>query len=106
MKYIKKYENVEEPQVGDYVLMRTDSKNIDYRNFLKNNVGQIIEMESDFHMSVKYENVPIKFIKMGLFVWSSVEQEYYHTFNKRKMLVFSDNPNDLELKFQMRKYNL
>ena len=42
MKHLKSYESLNEPKVGDYVLMRTDSKNIDYKNFIRNTPGQII----------------------------------------------------------------
>lgn len=107
MKYLKSYENFKDkPKVGDYVLMRTDSRNIEYRNFLKNNIGQITNM-SDYLVTVKYENVPTNLIKLKIFNWNKSDGGfYYHTFNINKMLVFSDTPDDLELKIDTNKYNL
>jgi hypothetical protein len=114
MKYLKTHEqNSNEPQVGDYVLMgperwlSTDhfNKNMDYENFIKNNVGQITGL-STYLISVKYINIPIKLIKLKFFEWDSLEQEYIHTFNKKKLLVFSNTPDDLQLKLVAKKYNL
>ena len=43
MRYLKSFESFTEiPKIGDYVLMRTDVKNKNIQNFIKNNTGQII----------------------------------------------------------------
>jgi len=104
MKYLKTYEqNSNKPKIGDYVLMKTDSKNIDYRNFLKSNAGKIEYIMGNV-VYVLYKNIPIKLLKF--FNFNTFSQEYYHTFNENKILVFSDNPDDLELKLSANKYNL
>ena len=48
MKYIKKFENVEEPEIGDYVLMRLrpqSNYSPRYEEFIKNNIGEIVSKD-------------------------------------------------------------
>lgn len=85
--------------------MRTDVKNKNIQNFIKNNTGQIIYLSDNF-VDVKYKNIPIKILKTRFFIWNSTENEYCHTFNRNKILVFSNIPDDLELKLDTNKYNL
>jgi hypothetical protein len=49
MKYIKKYESNEEPQVGDYVIcdkMKIFSNDPDVREFISNNIGKCVSIDS------------------------------------------------------------
>lgn len=106
MRYIKTYEDINDrPKVGNYVLMRTDSKNIEYNNFIRNTPGVIVTISNTL-VVVKYENIPIKLIKLNLFEWTPRGEFYYHIFNINKMLVFSETPDNLEIEIDTNKYNL
>ena len=74
MKYLKPYklfENLNEPQIGDYVYCQEASGNNDDNigheidKFLENNIGQIIKKsdEGSWDFIVKYENVSEKLRK-------------------------------------------
>ena len=64
MKYLRTYENLqEEPQVGDYVICEEISRRpglsktwaIEFNNFLKSNIGQVVEDNyGDGTSSLKY----------------------------------------------------
>jgi hypothetical protein len=103
MKYIKKYENFDKvPKIGDYVLMRTDSKNIDFRNFLKNNFGQIVKIGNSL-VNVKYE------LSINKEIFYFFDLDCSRSFNKKKIVAFSDNLDDLKLQLQFpetSKYNI
>jgi len=47
MKYLKKFENLESPQIGDYVLINIKLNQLDkLKEFIDNNIGEIIESRS------------------------------------------------------------
>jgi len=47
MKYIKKFENINTPEVGDYVLCQEDGTGVpELENFLKYNIGKIVKCEN------------------------------------------------------------
>ena len=62
MKYLKTFENIKEPQIGDYVICSEydpGSSRTELENFLSNNIGQIIN-KHPAHYYVKYKHVPKK----------------------------------------------
>ena len=62
MKYIKKFENItDEPQIGDYVLIKIHlieyKKKNEVNAFINNTIGVIIYI-SDIDIRVQYDNIP------------------------------------------------
>ena len=104
MKYLKTYEKINEPQVGDYVIC--DEKMYDKVNiFLNNNVGQLISRDPDeygfkdeYDYIVKYENVPLDIKDYFL---SNVR-----SFGREEIIEFSSNKEDLEAILDANKYNI
>ena len=69
MKYIKKFENLELPEVGDYVIFNmhydNDELSVEFGDFLNNNLGIIYKIYKSPHsgkyrLDVKYKNIPKK----------------------------------------------
>jgi hypothetical protein len=65
MKYIKTYENMEYPQVGDYVLT-SSSYSDELNDFLNNTIGKVTFKSTPRtghelydRITVKYSNIPI-----------------------------------------------
>ena len=113
MKYIKKFENIENttPEVGDCVLINIDTIIIKgkIRDFVNNTIGEIIDIrlkiEDEFDneslgdLRVKYSNVP-KDIQSWFFNGN------IRTFNINQMIEFGKTKEELELKIMSKKYNL
>jgi hypothetical protein len=93
MKYIKKFENNNNLEVGDYVLV----DNIDYISnkdvvkLLLNNIGTIIKIDSYYSdvFWVKYENNAQSF-----------------PIDRKEIAHHSKNKNDLQYILDAKKYNL
>jgi hypothetical protein len=111
MKYLKLFETLNEPQIGDYVYCQEASGNNDdtigkeIDIFLENNIGQIIKISDDeaWDLIVKYENVPEKLGK----------ECFYHDdiVGGRRMdigeIMFWDkDPEIVRMKMNVQKYNL
>jgi hypothetical protein len=52
MKYIKYFESISEPEIGDYVLCdiwidKRDPKEIEQKKFIDNNIGEYIKFNED-----------------------------------------------------------
>ena len=96
MKYLKTYESSISYSVGDYVIIQTEN----IPDFIENNIGQIIKIANYNEISVKYENIPIKY------------KSYYFTDNNERRFVNSQilhcskNKEDLEHILTANKYNL
>ena len=124
MKYLVEYEDLDNvsddgPDIGDYVICTSENYlGIDPRieNFLADNIGQIIEINNNPHYPYKIQ-YDIIFDKNGL----SLDSRYHFNrvyfqfnsdpdgcriFNRRQILVYSRNKEDLEIKLNQRKYNL
>ena len=43
----KLFENINEPQIGDYVICTCDSGDKDIDNFTKNHIGKIVDIHKD-----------------------------------------------------------
>jgi hypothetical protein len=104
MKHLKTFENINGPQIGDYVLISmkgsyNNDNSIDF--FINNNIGQIIKFDENMRL-VKYSNVPgnikmkNKFNKDGS-IWIG---------NAFKTVAFGKTKEELELKMDMKKYNI
>jgi len=115
MKYIKKFENINKsPEVGDYVLMRSDSKNKGFNIFINNNIGQVVINIGTHLITIKYDNINLNNqTRSKFFVYDNIVESYVKTFNIDKVVVFSKNKEDIEnfiknpdLYQSANKYNL
>ena len=109
MKHLKLFENLNQPQIGDYVKMNSDFSNElpiekilpDFRNFIDNNIGQIIGINSNYY-NVEYK-IPsnwkyyLEIFPKGLFT---------KNFTKNQLINFDTTKEELELKLHIKKYNL
>jgi len=108
MKYLKRFENINTPQVGDYVIasLKTDK---DIGIFIANNIGQIVAIsENDINKlyTVKFFNIEKDIEK---FFFTEPEYGEYMTlmfFYKYEILAFSKNKEELETILNANKYNL
>lgn len=117
MKHIKTFENINIPQVGDYVIMNFNANNFsladnylytEYIEFVNNTIGKIIKIEYDRYDKYKYivteyENVPDS-------IRYHFNKDGYNKFTDksdvRRISAFSRNKEDLEIILQAKKYNL
>ena len=89
MKHIKTYENLNEPQIGDYVICGNpgiSEDNIIY-DFIINNIGKLVNITNDDPpiYYVHYNNIPSKlsnnilpgepFRKKSITAWSKYKKE-------------------------------
>ena len=67
MKYLKKYEGYNDPDIGDYIIT-TDSNGTDLNDFLSSNIGILNDIQyvpdGDHNYVVLYNNIPDKYIKI------------------------------------------
>jgi hypothetical protein len=102
MKYIKQYEHQNKPQVGDYVIMRSDSFSDEVVNFINNNIGKISELNNGA-VIVRYKKVP-KELKIAF--------ELSHFFNPQRefhqsqIVEFAPTLKELKHKLLQNKYNI
>ena len=94
MKYLKTYEDVNKPEVGDYVIVSVQQKYSNYKPM--NVIGQIYDMkEQEFiptYYSVKYTLPDGK-----------TSHEIFYNYHIKE---FSKNKEDLEYILNANKYNL
>jgi len=124
MKYLKKYEEIEEAtylseaQIGDYVICY-DETFIDHydpyvdkimNEFLENNVGKIIDYNSEkYHYDhniryiVKYQDIPEEIEKY--FVYNNGIRSV-RGFRRKEILYSSKDKEELEILIATNKYNL
>lgn len=96
MKYLKTFESVNEPQVGDYV---SCEENDEYFTsyFISNNIGVIIDVQDDLYF-VKYNNIP-KDIKEYF-------DEYCRDMLRDEIKFWSKSKEDVDKYIATKKYNL
>jgi len=121
MKYIKTYESIQNgPTTNNYVIV--DPNNIRseptvpkikemFHDFINNNIGQIKDWYfSDSNntqkiFSVIYLVEPPKKLKQ-FFMYDSTSGKYMISIRESKIIYFSDNIEDVEIKIRANKYNL
>ena len=117
MKYLKTYENLNEPQIGDYCICYeerldpNDNDNIILINFLKNNIGKIIRerdpnidaINPNIHFFVQYENIPKELYIFFRFVNGRND---VRGMSKKEILKYSKNKKELEIFIDINKYNI
>lgn len=102
MKYLKKYEELNKPESGDYVLIKDNS--LLHKEFLKNKIGEIISViiwdrggkyyKTEYRVSF---DVKEKNSMNGYHIWDFSEEDFEH---------ISKNKEDLEVIINSKKYNL
>jgi hypothetical protein len=102
MKYLKTFEeNENEPQVGDYVIVR-ENRILLLDSFFSENVGRIVDDKYSrrYPFLVQFENIP-----------DDLKIEFGDKNNSRQFSIdeidhWSKNKEDLELMISANKYNL
>jgi len=99
MKYLRTYENLNSPQIGDYVKVNS-SKFPELANFFDNEIGKIFKITND--KSYPYEIIFDKSIAGSTYG----PEDTTMAFSKVELLGWSSNVKDLEIKINTNKYNL
>ena len=116
MKYIKRFEELNnEPELGDYVICSEFPEN-DYDTyyeidkFLTNNVGRYVknveddDLVEDYFYIIEYENVPDY-----LFLYFPEEKGVKNRcrrLNRKSIIDFSKDKEELEAKISAKRYNI
>jgi len=105
MKYIKTFENLNEPQFGDYVFCEEIAL-YQICDFTSKNVGRIVDIEDNknniFCYIVAYYDVPDN-IKL----YFDIRYEYLcRDMSIKEIKFWSKNKEDVELYIAEKKYNL
>ena len=112
MKHLKTFEKIlipqiEEPQVGDYVICSVDViffKNLN--EFCKYNIGQIIKiLEKTGEYLVRFDDAYNSDIN-SLILYSTNVDKFDVKFSKREIKKFSKDKEELESLVSANKYNL
>lgn len=117
MKYIKKFENLTIPKIGDYILTKYNVD--DYKDsipeiyvFLNNNIGKIIDKpNNNIHniYIVQYENIPKSILYNFNYEKNSFNDKQYENYrivNLNNILHFSENKFDINIFKNANKFNL
>ena len=112
MKYLKTFESVDEPQVGDYVIcgipgIDSFGDNKDIYKFISTTIGQLVEISNTIRPTyyVHYENVPekIKWHKEYRYANTIMDKE---PFRRMNITAWGKTPEDVKIKLSQNKYNL
>ena len=130
MRYIKKFEDINEPDIGDYVLLNDDYGDDLFDEFIMTNIGQIIGFQmgwntdkiiykkSEIHLGsndtlyyiVEYEDIPEEVMNIAyVYLGKTIGEDYCSnilTVQRHQISAYSSNREDLEIVLQAKKYNL
>jgi hypothetical protein len=95
-----------DPNINDYVICEpkfiVDSCKIfnvsqtDVENFLKNNIGRIIDITSAHYYKIQYNNIP-----------NNIQNFFkYFEVKRNEIIKHSKNKEDLEIIIMSKKYNI
>jgi hypothetical protein len=107
MKHLKTYEQVKEPQVGDYVLFYFDQEIGDkiFRNFANSNIGQLVDISNPTVARAKFKNMSDEMLyRFGLTKKSDGSVNI--SLPKSSIIRHSKNKEDLETYMAANKYNI
>ena len=108
MKYLKRFENHTNIEVGDYVICRYNSK--DYYNrtfnikklieFINNNIGIVVKYDNKM-TTIQYHNIPdnIKYL-------FNLGENKNQVSVKNTIIYFGKTIEDIEVQLSANKYNL
>jgi hypothetical protein len=117
MKYIKTYENINEPEIGDYVIGWSGYFSEKTNDFLKNSIGKITNSKNNGYKNaeyqVNYDNVPEDVYKSEDFYTfipykgtRFEKPQYFVKLYRKEINHFSKNKEDLYIYLDSNKYNL
>ena len=115
MKYIKTFESLKTPEVGDYVICTDLTSVPEYvLEFIENNIGQIVEIEmpTSWQLSsreenpycVYFENAPYN--KTPNYFPKHKEFLSCRWFNLREIKYISKNKEELKYIINAKKFNI
>jgi len=105
MKYIKKFEDLEDelPKVGDYVIIETHTFDDDFDDFINNTIFKVVkcwkDREGHYEVRLKCNYVPKKF---SIYFFEGNEIIYWASIIKE----IAKTRKELEVKLSANKYNL
>jgi hypothetical protein len=105
MKYIKKYETIEDdPKVNDYVLCEENTNNDDVKNYIETHIGQLIDIEDKLKTIYNYK------------VFYKDSNRYFgnngncRSMERNEIIFWSENIEDvknyMKIKMSANKYNI
>jgi len=103
MKFLKKFNENLDYNVGDYVLVTPESvanMSKEYADFVSNNYGKIVKIPSNRInlTAIKYDNIPQNMMKYF--------KNNTSMFFNPEIVDYAKTKEELELKLSSRKYNL
>ena len=110
MKYIKKFENINTPEIGDYIICDVDQSRFqDLYEFLKSHIGKVIAIfvsNEPYHVrfDVNREDLEASISNYHKRIYKG--KKLTISFHPNEVKYFSKNKKDLELKINSDKYNL
>lgn len=119
MKYLKSFENLNHPQIGDYILTKrviNQDELVDNINkFTSDNLGIVIGINynpnnKETSYAVQYENIPRTLTNNFNYIDTPLnpnnKYKNYRTIIPYQILHYSNKPFDINLIKQGEKYNL
>ena len=110
MKYIKTFENIDKPEIGDYVICDVEKGMFpDLYEFLKLHIGKVInivESHEPYHVrfDVNREDIEDSISLYHKKIYNS--KKLTIAFNPMEIKDFAKNKKELEIKINSDKYNL
>ena len=103
MKYIKKFESLDEPKIGDYVACEEELGINELCDFINNTVGKIFKIENSYYnYAVKFDNIPQNLNEF----FTDFGYKDCRGFNSNEILFWSENKEDVEEYLMTKKYNI
>ena len=120
MKYIKKFENINElPNIGDYILIHSTAADVNVRNFVNNTIGVVVGINyskpgkwghtSEEQIVVKYENAPAEiqsYFRKPSKITSNYKNEFLRNYYPEQIVEYGKTKEEVELKIASNKYGL
>jgi hypothetical protein len=115
MKYLKTYESLKLPQLGDFVITNykidvSDQRYRDIENFVNNTIGKIYKIDYEpnveyvlFPYYARYKNVPEN---IQWWFGKGPKNNFHRSLNIDDILFFSPNKEDMKPYLTSNKYNL
>lgn len=107
MKYIKAYENMNLPEINDYVLMKVNLVEYKWKdevnNYINNTIGQIIDVyPNEENIRIKYDNIP-DIIKS----WFRIDNGVYsRVIHNDQIVAIGKSIDEVIINKNINKYNL
>ena len=111
MKYLKTFESLDEPKVGDYVYMRSSAISEEVKDLVNNSVGKITKITYEFNYEDVDKNGLIEYIDVKYNFPESILKKFGDKLNDRgfnpdQLVAFAPTIKELELKVAAKKYNI